>query len=154
ICEEYWMKRVHLSRREMLAATAAVAWAGTRSSVPAQGAGRQPAYPYLGRTEDYAEFQIIKPGLVIETIESWTKGSYGFVRVTTRDGKQGVGQISTSEPDISATVLHRQISQHVLGADPAQIDLLVDRVIDVNMKFPWSFVCRALAGVDTAIWDL
>ena len=22
------------------------------------------------------------------------------------------------------------------------------------MKFPWSYVCRALAGVDTAIWDL
>ena len=30
----------------------------------------------------------------------------------------------------------------------------MDRVIDANMKFPWSYVCRALAGVDTAIWDL
>jgi L-alanine-DL-glutamate epimerase-like enolase superfamily enzyme len=33
-------------------------------------------------------------------------------------------------------------------------DTLADRVIDANMKFPWSYVCRALAGVDTAIWDL
>ena len=41
-----------------------------------------------------------------------------------------------------------------LGSDPARIDSLVDRVIDANMKFPWSYVCRALAGVDTAIWDL
>jgi L-alanine-DL-glutamate epimerase-like enolase superfamily enzyme len=30
----------------------------------------------------------------------------------------------------------------------------MDRVIDANMKFPWSYVCRALCGVDTAIWDL
>jgi L-alanine-DL-glutamate epimerase-like enolase superfamily enzyme len=42
----------------------------------------------------------------------------------------------------------------VLGSDPAHVDALVDRVIDANMKFPWSFVCRALTGVDTAIWDL
>jgi L-alanine-DL-glutamate epimerase-like enolase superfamily enzyme len=51
-------------------------------------------------------------------------------------------------------VLHRQVARHVLGRDPAQIDALVDRVIDANMKFPWSYVCRALSGVDTAIWDL
>jgi L-alanine-DL-glutamate epimerase-like enolase superfamily enzyme len=42
----------------------------------------------------------------------------------------------------------------VLRSDPAEIDALVDRVIDANMKFPWSCDCRALAGVDTAIWDL
>jgi hypothetical protein len=23
-----------------------------------------------------------------------------------------------------------------------------------NHKFRWSFLCRALAGIDTAIWDL
>jgi L-alanine-DL-glutamate epimerase-like enolase superfamily enzyme len=27
-------------------------------------------------------------------------------------------------------------------------------VIDAQLKFPWSFLCRALAGVDTALWDL
>ena len=51
-------------------------------------------------------------------------------------------------------MLHRQVARHVLGSDPAKIDALVDRVIDANMKFPWTYVCRALAGVDTAIWDL
>ena len=73
-------------------------------------------------------------------------------RPTTDD--EGDGQLSSFEPDITATVLHRQVARHVLGSDPAQIDALVDRVIDANMKFPWSYVCRALAGVDTAIWDL
>ena len=81
-------------------------------------------------------------------------GPYGIVRVTTNDGREGYGQLSSFEPDITATVLHRQVARHVLGSDPAQIDALVDRVIDANMKFPWSYVCRALAGVDTAIWDL
>ena len=42
----------------------------------------------------------------------------------------------------------------VLGADPADFDAISDRVIEDNYKFPWSFICRALAGVDTAIWDL
>lgn len=51
-------------------------------------------------------------------------------------------------------MLHRQVARQVLGSDPAQIDALVDRVIDATMKFPWSYVCRALSGVDTALWDL
>ena len=29
--------------------------------------------------------------------------------------------------------------QHALGSDPARIDDLNDRVIDANMKFPWSY---------------
>ncbi len=111
-------------------------------------------YPYLGRTDDYAEFRIIERGLTIEKVESWANQQYGFVRVTTRDGRQGTGQLSPSEAQTTARVLHRQVARHVLGADPADIDAINDRVIDANMKYPWSFVCRALAGVDTAIWDL
>lgn len=112
------------------------------------------AYPYLGRTEDYKEFSIIEPGRKIAAIESWTQGAYGIVRVTTDDGRQGIGQMSSFEPDIAATVLHRQVAPVVLGSDASAIDAIVDRVIDANMKFPWSYVCRALAGVDTALWDL
>lgn len=112
------------------------------------------AYPYLGRTQDYREFQVIAPGLFIEKIETWTRGAFGVVKITTDDGSEGWGQLSPFEPDISATVLHRQLARHVLGSDPAQIDALADRCIDANMKFPWSYVCRALAGVDTALWDM
>jgi L-alanine-DL-glutamate epimerase-like enolase superfamily enzyme len=36
----------------------------------------------------------------------------------------------------------------------ADIDAIVDSCIDSNHKFPWSFICRAIGGVDTAIWDL
>ena len=143
-----------MQRREFLQSTAGMigAWGLPSSLSGAEGSDK--AYPYLGRTEDYAEFSVIDPGLRIQKIESWTHGQYGIVRVTTADGREGYGQLSSYEPDISAIVLHRQVARHVLGSDPAQIDLLVDRVIDANMKFPWSYVCRALSGVDTAIWDL
>ncbi len=121
---------------------------------PSVSAASKLKYPYLGRTEDYRDFHIIEPGRKIKKVESWTRGGYGIVRVTTEDGQEGWGQLSSFEPDVTATVLHRQVARHALGSDPANIDALADRVIDANMKFPWSYVCRALAGVDTAIWDL
>ena len=120
----------------------------------ARAAASATKYSYLGRTEDYADFRLIEQGLTITKLESWTQGGYGVVRITTQDGREGWGQLSSYEPDITATVLHRQVARHVLGSDPALIDSLVDRAIDANMKFPWSYVCRALSGVDTAIWDL
>ncbi len=144
---------MRIGRRDLLKGGASLAAAST---LPV-GSTSPPAvksYPYLGRTEDYVEFAIIPRGLTISRIESWVQGSYGFVRITTSDGREGWGQLSVYEPDISATVLHRQVAPHVLGSDPALIDALVDRVIDANMKFPWSYICRALCGVDTAIWDL
>ncbi len=145
---------MNIPRREFLKKTAALAAVSSLPMGPAGAAALPAAYPYLGRTEDYTEFRIIEPGLTITKVESWTQGSYGIVRITTNDGREGWGQLSSFEPDITAMVLHRQVARLVLGSDPAQIDALVDRVIDANMKFPWSYVCRALSGVDTAIWDL
>ena len=133
--------------------TAAMAAASSLPASVSRAGGGAASYPYLGRTEDYVDFQIIDPGLTITKVESWTQGQYGIVRITTNDGHEGYGQLSSYEPDITATVLHRQVARHLLGSDPARIDDLVDRVIDANMKFPWSYVCRALSGVDTAIWD-
>ncbi len=145
-----------LNRRDFLKGSAAAAALSSLPTRAAQGADTPVAknYLYLGRSEGYADFSVIEPGLKITKVESWTQGQYGIVRVTTADGREGIGQLSTFEPDITATVLHRQVARHFLGNDPSLIDILVDRVIDANMKFPWSYVCRALAGVDTAIWDL
>jgi len=144
-----------MNRREFLKITAAVAAVSNLPrTVDAAATAKTDSYPYLGRTEDYSEFRIIPPGLTITKVESWTSGAYGFVRITADDGREGWGQLSSFEPDFTAMVLHRQVARHVLGSDPALIDALVDRVIDANMKFPWSYICRALSGVDTALWDL
>jgi L-alanine-DL-glutamate epimerase-like enolase superfamily enzyme len=94
-------------------------------------------------------------GLKIRSIETFTRGSLvSFVRIRTDDGAEGWGQISTYDADISAMVLHRKLARLVLGADPASYEAIADRCIEANYKYPWSFVCRALSGVDTAIWDL
>ena len=93
-------------------------------------------------------------GLKIKTLETFTYGHVSIVRLTTDDGSEGFGQISTYDADISATVFHRKITPYALGKDPADIDNLVDQCIEANYKFPWSYVCRALTGLDTAIWDL
>ena len=90
----------------------------------------------------------------IRSIETFTQGHLSIVRVRTDDGAEGFGQVAPFNADITATVLHRQIAPHALGADPADIEVLVDRCIEANYKFPWSYVCRALAGLDTALWDL
>ncbi len=90
----------------------------------------------------------------IQSIETFTKGSVSIVRVRTDDGAEGFGQIAPFHADISALVLHRQVAPHALGADAFDTERLSDRVIEAEYKFPGSYVCRALAGLDTALWDL
>ena len=100
------------------------------------------------------EPSILNPGMKIIRIETFARPEVAVVKITTDSGETGWGQISTYSSDIAATVLHRHIAQHVLGQDLANIDQIVDNSIEGNMKYPWSFVCRALGGVETAIWDL
>lgn len=96
-----------------------------------------------------------KTGQKIRSIETFTRSTdLCIVRVRTDDGAEGYGQVAPSDADITATVLHRKVAPLVLGADPADFEAISDRVIEANYKFPWSFICRALGGVDTAIWDL
>jgi L-alanine-DL-glutamate epimerase-like enolase superfamily enzyme len=90
----------------------------------------------------------------IASITTHTTQWVGFVHVRTADGAEGFGQVSPYHADITAAVLHRQVAPHVLGADVDDGDALGTRVLEAEHKFPGSYVCRALAGVDTALWDL
>jgi L-alanine-DL-glutamate epimerase-like enolase superfamily enzyme len=92
--------------------------------------------------------------MIIKRLETYTQRHLSFVKVITDDGSQGVGQISPYDADISARVFHRLVAPVALGTDPMNLDRLVDRVLVETFKYPGSFVCRALAGLDTAIWDL
>ncbi len=115
------------------------------------------SYPTLGRCAAYQLPDILRQptGLKIRSLETFTKDSnLSVVRVRTDDGSEGYGQISTFDADISAQVFHRKIARHAMGRDPAELDQIVDRCIEANYKWPWSYVCRALSGLDTAIWDL
>ncbi|MDH3714419.1 MAG: mandelate racemase/muconate lactonizing enzyme family protein [Gammaproteobacteria bacterium] len=90
----------------------------------------------------------------ITCIESFATEPVAFVRVTTDTGDQGWGQTSTYNADITAQVLHRQIAPHALGADALDIEQLVEMIPEREHKFPGSYLRRALAGLDTALWDL
>jgi L-alanine-DL-glutamate epimerase-like enolase superfamily enzyme len=90
----------------------------------------------------------------IKRLETFAQRQLAIVRVTTDDGSTGIGQTSPFNADITATVLHRQVAPHVLGAGIDDVDGLSERVVEAEYKFPGSYVCRALTGFDTALWDL
>jgi len=89
----------------------------------------------------------------LSCIESYTTEDVGFVRVTMEDGSQGWGQVSTYHSDITCQVLHRQVAPWVLGQNTTNLDDLLDIVTEREHKFPGSYLRRAMAGLDTAIWD-
>jgi L-alanine-DL-glutamate epimerase-like enolase superfamily enzyme len=90
----------------------------------------------------------------IASLESFASEFVCFVRVTTDSGASGWGQTSTYNADITATIFHRQVAPWALGADALDIDALVARIEEREHKFPGSYRCRAIAGLDTALWDL
>ena len=77
-----------------------------------------------------------------------------FVRVTADDGGFGWGQTSTYNADITAQVFHRQLVPWALGADCEDISGLIHLIERREHKYPGSYRARALAGLDTALWDM
>lgn len=90
----------------------------------------------------------------IRKLETFCNEFVGFVRVTTDSGATGWGQLSTYNADITATVFHRQIAPWSLGADALNIASLTRTIPEREHKFPGSYIYRAMAGLDTALWDL
>ena len=90
----------------------------------------------------------------IACIETFSKDYVGFVRVTADTGQQGWGQVAPYNADITCLVLHRQIAPWAIGADALDIEGLVTAIPEREHKFPGSYLYRALAGLDTALWDL
>ncbi|MGR3913056.1 MAG: mandelate racemase/muconate lactonizing enzyme family protein [Gammaproteobacteria bacterium] len=90
----------------------------------------------------------------ITAIETFATEYVGMVKVTAADGAAGWGQVAPYHADITARIVHRQIAPHALGADADAIEELSARIPEREHKFPGSHLCRALGGLDTALWDL
>lgn len=90
----------------------------------------------------------------ITSIETFSTRDVGLLRVRTDAGAEGWGQVSPYNADITALVVHRQIAPHALGQNPLDVEDLIDLIADREHKFPGSYLCRALAGLDTALWDV
>ncbi|HEX2477634.1 MAG TPA: mandelate racemase/muconate lactonizing enzyme family protein [Geminicoccaceae bacterium] len=90
----------------------------------------------------------------ITSIETFSTRDVGLLRVRSDGGAEGWGQVSPYNADITAQIVHRQIAPHALGQSAFDIEGLVDLITDREHKFPGSYLCRALAGLDTALLDL
>jgi L-alanine-DL-glutamate epimerase-like enolase superfamily enzyme len=90
----------------------------------------------------------------IASIETFGNEFVALVRVRTEDGAEGWGQVAPYNADITAAVLHRQVAHHALGCPADEIEGLLARIPEQEHKFPGSYLFRALAGLDTALWDL
>lgn len=89
----------------------------------------------------------------ITTLETFATQNVAFTRLTTEDGAQGWGQLSTYHADITAQVFHRQIAPYALGRSPDDLEYLLGKIPEHEHKFPGSYLYRALGGLDTAVWD-
>jgi L-alanine-DL-glutamate epimerase-like enolase superfamily enzyme len=90
----------------------------------------------------------------IASIETFATEFVAFVRVTADDGSHGWGQVAPYHADITALVLHRQVAPWALGQDALQIARLIELIPQREHKFPGAYLCRAMGGLDTALWDL
>ena len=90
----------------------------------------------------------------IVQLETFSNEFVCFVKLSTDSGHVGWGQTSTYNADISATIFHRQVAPWALGFDALDIDGALARIWEKEHKYPGSYRCRAMAGLDTAMWDL
>jgi len=90
----------------------------------------------------------------IRKIETFSKNFVSFVRVTAANDVSGWGQVAPYNADITAQVLHRQVAPWSIGADIFDIKTLMRSIPIKEHKFPGSYLRRAMAGLETALWDL
>jgi len=92
--------------------------------------------------------------MIIDRIETFTRGPICAVEVTTADGAVGLGQTAPYETAITAHVLHEMVAPAFLGREAWDAEALVDAFLRSSYKFPSSFLLRAVGGIESALWDL
>lgn len=90
----------------------------------------------------------------IRGIETFCTPLVGFVRVVAEDGSTGWGQVSTYNSDLTCEILHRQVAPWALGRGVDALEAVIAEIPLREHKFPGTYLCRAMAGFDTAVWDL
>ena len=90
----------------------------------------------------------------ISSIETFNNKYIGFVKVTAENGEHGWGQVSPYNADFTCQILHRQIAPWAIGSHFDDFNALEDRIYEREHKFPGTYLNRAMAGLDTALWDL
>lgn len=92
--------------------------------------------------------------MAIARIETWTDEHLCLVRVTADDGAYGIGQCAPYQAPITTEVVHRMLAPRLLGGPEGPAATVAESLFEAHYKFTGSFLCRAVAGIDTALWDL
>ena len=90
----------------------------------------------------------------IASIETLVRGPLAVVVARTDDGLEGIGQAAPYEAAVTAHVLHELVAPYFVGRDPWDVEASVDAFLRETYKFPSSFLLRAVAGIETALWDV
>ena len=90
----------------------------------------------------------------IKKLETFTKPYISFVKVTDELNNIGFGQMSTYHADITAQIFHKQVAPWVLGKLWNDFEDIENLVLEKEHKWPGSYMLRAIAGLDTALWDM
>lgn len=82
---------------------------------------------------------------------------YHMVRIVTNEGVTGVGEVSAAimNASVTHTMVERVLAPLLVGEDPADIERLWRRMFYHSYKVgPMGAQLQAIAGVDTALWDI
>ena len=93
----------------------------------------------------------------INKLETFSNQYLSFVKATADTGDVGWGQMSTYHADITSQIFHRQVAPKSIGLILEEQPNFADHlqlIIEKEHKFPGSYLLRAIAGLDTALWDL
>ena len=110
-------------------------------------------YSYSGAVPVAGDRGQSDSGPRIRRIETFCTPLVGFVRVTAEDGTQGWGQVSTYNSDLTAEILHRQVAPWALGRGMDALEAVIAEIPLREHKYPGTYLHRAMAGLDTAVWD-
>ena len=87
----------------------------------------------------------------IKKLETFTKPYVSFVKVTDEENNTGYGQMSTYYA-ITARLFK---TSELLGfRKSGYFEDIENFIMEKEHKFPGSYVLRAIAGLDTALWDM
>jgi len=80
--------------------------------------------------------------------------NYLFIRLTTDDGRTGLGEASLEwQEQTVQTLLHEWVEDRILGADPFDVEAVIGGMIRDQYQ-GGATVLTAISGVEIACWDL
>lgn len=97
----------------------------------------------------------IKPWLVKAEGTYW--GEYFFIEVTTDEGVNGWGEITTTTKMANRTVagMIRQLNDLLVGDDPTHIERIWHKIFRTfTYMGSRGATCQTISGIDIALWDI